>query len=193
MTIFYQEKKDDQKEGWCFWDETGTDLHGPYDTYPDALTALVAYEQYLSYGPDMPPPDDPILAVINTRIDDVLVKTGNRLKSANAKRGNAWEAIGMLGLFLEVRTMYLRLRGMIWDGLLRPGEADKQMLRGKLVIPNKYMERVYDCLLDLRAYTVLLEIALQDNNLLGNSRDEELAITRLKEYTKQWKNGIAKS
>lgn len=104
--------------------------------------------------------------IINEKINNVLRNTGVRLKAANAERGNAWENIGLLGLFLEVRTMYLRLRNLVWDEFMN--------VRINEMTPE-HKKRVADCLLDLRAYTVLTELAMQDNNFFGNDNDKSLA------------------
>lgn len=110
------------------------------------------------------------IKVANDRIDGVLRITAARLKAANTKRDNAWENIGLLGLFLEVRTMYLRLRSLVWGEFIKGKASD---------MTTEHKKRALDCLLDLRAYTVLAEMALQDNNYYGSGDDESLIIGEL--------------
>lgn len=104
------------------------------------------------------------IAAVNARIEAVLQKTATRLKAANAKRGNAWEGIGVVGLFLEVRTMYLRLRHQIWDEIVvnRPITAADDNF-----FSEEHLDRVLDTLLDMRAYSVLTELAIMDKNYTG--------------------------
>ncbi len=101
---------------------------------------------------------------VDKRIDKIFTENARRLQVANTKRSNAWEAIGAIGLFLEVRTMYLRLRGLVWDGLFIHPTPHEPIDK----------EAIYDCLLDLRAYTALLELALQDDNFTGKGSDDYL-------------------
>jgi hypothetical protein len=114
------------------------------------------------------------ISEVNERFDCVLKTTGYRLKSANTKRGDSWRDIGAIGLFLEVRTMYLRLRDMVWNEL-----TDKERPLGEFGSEDpddiiEHRKRVFDCLTDLRAYTVLLELAVRDENYFGTGDDTQL-------------------
>ena len=111
------------------------------------------------------------IAEVNDRIDCILKRTGGRLKSANTKRGDAWRDIGAIGLFLEVRTMYLRLRDMVWDQLTADGRGE---FGEDPISVADHRKRVFDCLLDLRAYAVLLEMAVWDENYFGTGDDHQL-------------------
>lgn len=180
--------KDGATEGWYFWDETGATEYGPYSTREGAELALIRYARMLDGEAE-----DPTIAAVNTRISDILGMTTERLIQANTKRGNAWEAIGSLGLFLEVRTMFLRLRALLWDGGM-----PKQLTQGELIVPDEYKKQVCDCLLDLRAYATLLQMAVQDENWIGNkTTDEYLKDVNIAEYEKNaaeykkyWKGGL---
>ena len=142
---------------WYHWDEAYCDHIGPFDSYEEAEAALHKYADWLNLG------------TVNDRIDGVLNITAHRLKEANEKRGNAWRDIGVCGLFLEVRTMYLRLRAMVWDELINSG-TDFDWYR----FTKEHKKGVANCLLDMRAYTTLLELAMQDDNYFGTGKDEDL-------------------
>ena len=102
-----------------------------------------------------------------------LVKESTRIMMRkNEERGNAAQDVGLLGLFLEIRTMYLRLRNLVWDTELEKIEnpfvfdADKRA---------KWKKDVRNALQDLRNYTVLAEIAMLDDNFIGVDKDEYLS------------------
>jgi len=140
---------------WYHWDETYSHKRGPFGTYSLAENALKEYCKWIG------------LPTVDDRIDSVLSITAKRLKEANTKRGNAWEDIGLQGLFLEVRTMYLRLRNLVWDEL---ANKDKDWDR----FTQEHKKRVANCLLDLRAYATLAELAVQDDNYFGVCDDSFL-------------------
>jgi len=81
----------------------------------------------------------------------------------NKERGSCSQSIGLLGLFLEVRTMYLRLRSLVWD-------CDPIHIEDK----EKWKADVKNALQDLRNYTILSEIALIEDNMKGVGDDFEL-------------------
>ena len=102
-----------------------------------------------------------------------LVKESTRIMlKKNEERGNAAQDVGLLGLFLEVRTMYLRLRNLVWDTELNrinnPFNHDKDQRA-------EWKKAVRNALQDLRNYTILAEIAMLDNNLTGIGKDEYLS------------------
>ena len=91
----------------------------------------------------------------------VFMRDAARLGVANCERGDAWRALGAMGLFLEVRTMYLRLRGLFWDNLA-PGVTFDQMPHGAIL----------NALTDLKCYAALMQLALEENNLTGDGSVE---------------------
>jgi hypothetical protein len=90
------------------------------------------------------------------RILDIVKRSTDIMIEKNSQRGNASRQIGLLGLFLEVRTMYLRLRHLVWDT-----DPDNRK--------ENWMSDVKNALQDLRNYTILAEIALQDGNFKGSN------------------------
>jgi len=87
-----------------------------------------------------------------------------RMSVANNERGDSWRDIGALGLFLEVRTMYLRLRGLLWDQMVSLVDGDCGQVLDKIALRN--------ALQDLRNYAALLELAI-DDDLIGGSRESD--------------------
>jgi hypothetical protein len=102
------------------------------------------------------------------------------LQKRNLERGDSWKAIGALGLFLEVRTMYLRLRGLFWDSLSpagRLGSDNKKEDFKSLFRPSeKWQEDVLNATIDMRNYTVLFDMALKSGNIYGYGEDDETLI-----------------
>jgi len=88
----------------------------------------------------------------------------------NEERGNCSGDIGLFGCFLEVRTMYLRLRSLVWD----KGPPNSLILPIRTKKYNKWKADVKNALEDLRNYTILAEIALEDNNIKGDGDDSAL-------------------
>lgn len=101
-----------------------------------------------------------------------LVKESTKIMlRKNRERGNVAQEVGLLGLFLEVRTMFLRLRNLVWD-------KDLSHLENPLFMPAdarvKWTKDVRNALQDLRNYAVLAEMALLDKNYKGGN-DEYLS------------------
>lgn len=143
---------------WYFWDETWADRHGPFRTEDEARTHLELYTACeLGYERD-----SELTAKVLLRMKDVSDRTLLRLMQADRKRGHAWRDIGLIGLFLEIRTMYLRLRHQVWD---------EQSTTKSL--PD-YKPIIKDILTDLRTYSILAELALEDNNWKGLRDDSSL-------------------
>lgn len=82
----------------------------------------------------------------------------------NRERGSCSQEIGLLGLFLEVRTMYLRLRSLAWD-------QDPPDLKEE---KEEWIASIRNALQDLRNYTILAEIALLEDNMKGIGDDSKL-------------------
>lgn len=89
----------------------------------------------------------------------------NTMLRKNEERGNCSGDVGLLGLFLETRTMYLRLRNLVWDKGPPPVKTE-EYLNWKVAVQN--------ALEDCRNYTILAEIALKNDNLKGDGDDSEL-------------------
>ncbi len=98
-----------------------------------------------------------------------LVKESTRIMiRKNEERGNCAIEVGLLGMFLEVRTMYLRLRNLVWDKDLTMIDKPVYMDADARA---KWTKDVRNALQDLRNYTVLAEIALLDKNFKGGKDD----------------------
>lgn len=98
-----------------------------------------------------------------------LVKESTRIMlRKNEERGGCSQEVGLLGLFLEVRTMYLRLRNLVWDRDLTVMENPFYMDADARV---KWIKDTRNALQDLRNYTILAEIAVLDKNFKGGTDD----------------------
>jgi len=72
----------------------------------------------------------------------------------NTKRGDAWRYTGVMGNFIDVHTCYMRLRHLVWD---RPIDFDD---------PD-WVADTANALLDLRNYTLLVELAMAHKLAIG--------------------------
>lgn len=109
------------------------------------------------------------------RILEITSEDTQRLVRANTQRGDAWKDIGLVGLFLEIRTMFLRLRGLIWDKPpMSLGRYDRSDPNKFAPDQEAFKAAVTNALQDLRNYCVLAKMALDDANVYGDNRDELL-------------------
>jgi hypothetical protein len=81
----------------------------------------------------------------------------------NRERGDCWRDVGLIGSFLEVRTMYFRLRALVWDNPVKIGDEDYL----------DWKKEVKNALEDLRNYTMLAELSLDEDNIKGKGDDSE--------------------
>lgn len=82
----------------------------------------------------------------------------NTMLGKNRDRGDCWRNSGILGQFIEIHSMYFRLRNLIYE----------------MEIPNpdspewkKWSDQVQNALEDLRNFTMLCELCLQEKNPRG--------------------------
>lgn len=81
----------------------------------------------------------------------------------NAGRGDAWRNSGLLGQFIEIHSMYFRLRNLIWETAGKPfGNIDD------------WKAQVSNALEDLRNFTMLAELCLLEDNYNGEDLTNEL-------------------
>ena len=97
----------------------------------------------------------------SARMRKIFEADAKRFDEANEERGDGWTCIGAIGLFFEVRTMYIRLRGALW--------ARRELGWAEI---NK--KGLYNILIDLRNYAAMLQMAIEDENMIGFGDDREL-------------------
>lgn len=76
----------------------------------------------------------------------------------NSQRGDCWRNSGLLGQFIEIHSMYFRLRNLIWE--IGPPILEHEY--------NNWEEQVRNALEDLRNFTMLGELCLIDDNFNGD-------------------------
>ena len=102
------------------------------------------------------------------KLEDRVKKTNEDLKTVfersldtmlkvNEQRGDAWRGVGLKGCYLEIRTMFLRLRNLCWykKACANPTEYDE------------WKAAVVNALEDLRNYTMLAELSILEDNIEG--------------------------
>lgn len=97
--------------------------------------------------------------VKKTNIDlaEIFSKSLTTMLKVNEQRGDAWRGVGLIGCYLEIRTMFLRLRNLCWH---KKASAN----------PTEHAEwkaAVINALEDLRNYTMLAELSIMEDNLEG--------------------------
>lgn len=103
-----------------------------------------------------------------------IIKTENELRTVfehslqvmlnkNRERSDCWRSVGLIGSFLEIRTMYVRLRALVWE-IEPPSTVSIEYHHWKLEVKN--------ALEDLRNYTMLAELSLEDDNIRGVGDDQ---------------------
>ena len=88
----------------------------------------------------------------------------------NRERTDAWKGSGLMGQFIEIYSMYIRLKVLIWDN---PPEKNVDGVLN-LVQYKLWCEDVRNALVDMRNFTVLAELCLEDDNIYGDSDLDKL-------------------
>ena len=74
----------------------------------------------------------------------------------NNDRGDAWRASGLLGQFIEIHSMYHRLRALIYEKPMR-------------AFTKNWDEQVKNALLDMRNFTILADLCVDEKNFDGSN------------------------
>jgi hypothetical protein len=96
------------------------------------------------------------------RIKKLVDESTEIMIQKNQERTDAWKGTGLIGQLVEIYSMYMRLKVLVWD--MNPIAAESYMY-------VEWKEDVRNALVDLRNFTVLGELCLDDDNILG---DEEI-------------------
>jgi len=110
--------------------------------------------------------------IIEKRIEDTeeqikryMEKSLNTMLTKNKQRGDCWRNSGLLGQFVEIHSMYFRLRNLIWDMKDHTFFNQKEYEEWKLQVIN--------ALEDLRNFTLLGEMCVIDKNFDGGKYIDE--------------------
>jgi hypothetical protein len=80
----------------------------------------------------------------------------------NRDRGDAWRGSGLMGQFIEIHSMYCRLRNLIWEMGPPDGEISNSV----------WTAEVMNALEDLRNFTMLGELCVLEQNWKGHFNEE---------------------
>jgi len=96
------------------------------------------------------------------KTDERIVRIFNNsmqiMRRKNAERGDCWKYVGLLGTFVEIKSMYYRLKAIFWDKYKTNYDANYF---------EKNKEEIRNCLVDIRNFTIIAEMALDDLNIDG--------------------------
>jgi hypothetical protein len=81
----------------------------------------------------------------------------------NAQRGDAWRNSGLLGQFVEIHSMYFRLRNLVWETKCQP-------LKDKA----EWKAQIVNALEDLRNFTMLAELCVLEENWDGERFTDDI-------------------
>ncbi len=95
-------------------------------------------------------------------INKYFEKSKDTMIEKNRQRGDCWRQSGLLGQFIEIHSMYNRLRNLIWEG----------ELEGELNALPDWKEQVTNALEDMRNFTILAELCLAEDNMKGGKLAE---------------------
>ena len=89
------------------------------------------------------------------QINQYFDKSKSIMIQKNRDRGDCWRNSGLLAQFIEIHSMYFRLRNLLWIG-----EIPKDL-------PPEWRDQVQNALEDLRNFTILAEMCLNEGNIKG--------------------------
>lgn len=79
----------------------------------------------------------------------------------NKQRADCWRPVGLMGTYIEIKSIYYRLHQLIWKQQCFPLDGDV----------DKWYNQVSDALGDLRNFTTLADICLIEQNLFGDDNE----------------------
>ena len=87
---------------------------------------------------------------------DLNMRSLNIMLKKNRQRGDAWRGSGLVGTFIDIHSMYARLRKLIWD------MGSEASLKDEV-----WIAEVKNALQDMRNFTILSELCLEEENWKG--------------------------
>jgi hypothetical protein len=118
-------------------------------------------------------------------IEEYFERSKTTMLQKNQERGDCWRNSGLLGQFIEIHSMYFRLRRLIWD-MGRPRKPGKPISKGGFVNMKAALEysnfyhdlfvwkdQITNALEDLRNFTMLAELCLEEDNWRGDKYTSE--------------------
>ncbi len=99
------------------------------------------------------------------QVKEFFDKSMEIMLEKNRQRGDCWRGSGLLGQFIEIHSMYSRLRVLIYSDTIPPKDSPNYRI---------WKDQVANALEDLRNFTVLGEMCLREGNLKGEGYFDEL-------------------
>ena len=93
------------------------------------------------------------------RIKTLVEESTKIMIKKNTDRVDAWKGSGLWGQFIEIYSMFMRLKVLIWDKGV-PSRID-------MIEHNDWKEDIRNALVDMRNFTILAELCLEDENIRG--------------------------
>lgn len=113
------------------------------------------------------------IAQTGRMIDGYMEKSKKTMLQKNADRGDCWRNSGLLGQFVEIHSMYFRLRRLIWD----MGPPELIFKDGPISTDwdnwVAWADQVENALEDMRNFTMLAEMCLKEGNFKGDKYTKE--------------------
>jgi hypothetical protein len=103
-------------------------------------------------------------------IRNIFKESQEMMLRKNRERGDCWKAVGLVGTYIEIKSMFYRLKGIIWDGLML-SKRDGLILSKRAFLDEKEKAEVLNCLQDIRNFTILAELSINDDNFFGEDYD----------------------
>lgn len=107
------------------------------------------------------------IADTEEKLNAYMAKSLATMLEKNRGRGDAWRASGVMGQFVEIHSMYNRLRNLVWE-LGAPKGVQAAWDNGTRQDNNDWVLQVQNALEDLRNFTMLAEMCLEEGNWAGN-------------------------
>lgn len=112
------------------------------------------------------------------QIEEYFERSKATMLQKNRDRGDCWRNSGLLGQFIEIHSMYFRLRRLIWDmgRPKKPSSFDRDFVNKTHQQANDMLhweEQVRNALEDLRNFTMLAEMCLEEDNWKGDIYTDE--------------------
>lgn len=94
------------------------------------------------------------------QVNEFFEKSKKIMLEKNKQRGDCWRGSGLMGQFIEIHSMYSRLRVLIYESEI-PEKGS--------ILYDEWRAQVENALEDLRNFTILGEMCLAENNIRGEN------------------------
>lgn len=99
------------------------------------------------------------MLITEEQIKSFFKQSEETMVRKNRERGDCWRQSGLLAEFIEIHSMYFRLRNLIWESKIPDVGSNEWKI---------WYNQVKNALEDLRNFTVLGELCLMEKNIKGD-------------------------